>query len=324
MKNDYILSMINDHILSFFKDNMLIIILLIIINHILFSIAMYFILRKEKKNKILGLIPIVNVYEYLKICELPFILFFVPVCNVVMLFLSPLKFANMYRCNKLETFLGFLFPVLLLNYVAFSDMMNKRIIWENRYLPNQASVDALDKKLIDLSNGIVEPPEKEYIFFRKKVTQKDTMKGMTTEEFIDNIENKSLEANKVEDPSRFEEVIEQVEVMEEPKKLDKKVEQSVETMDDINVDATIKSLENIDELEEKAIDKEKMDDGVDKNEYKKYEGTKASDEAIAFGGTARKEQVAASDGNDRDLKCPRCGSSLVGANGFCPGCGMKI
>lgn len=306
------------------KEYIIIIVLYTVINYILFSIAMYFILRKEKKNKINGLIPIVHAYEYLKICELPFILLLVPVCNIIMLFLSPLKFAKMYRCNKIETFLGLFFPTLLLNYIAFSDMTNKRIILENRYLPNQKSIDELDKKLIDLSNGIIPPKEKDYIFFRKKITQKSTMKGLSTEEFIDNVENKSIELNKVEDPSKFEEILEQVDIMEEPKSIEKAADQVVETMDDVAVDVTIKSLENIDELEEKSIVQEKNDDGVDKNEYKKYEGAKISDEAIAFGGENLKEEAESVQAKNDDLKCSRCGSSLVGAKGFCPGCGMKI
>ena len=303
------------------KEYIIGIILWAIINHILFSIAMYFILRKEKKNKILGLIPIVNVYEYLKICELPFILFFVPVCNVVMLFLSPIKFARMYRCNKLETFFGLLFPTIFLNYVAFSDMMNKHIVLDGNYLPNQVAVDKLDKELIDLANGIEKPKEKDYIFFHKKITQKKTMKGLSTDEFIDDIENRSIAANQNESPERFEGIIEQVELVEEEKPIEKVVE---ETLDEINVDATIKSLENIDELEAQAIDKDKKDDGVDKNEYKGYEDAQKSDEAIAFGGKEQKENRESIKTKNDEHRCPRCGSSLVGATGFCPGCGMKI
>lgn len=306
------------------KEYIIFIILYMVINYIFFSIAMYFILRKEKKHKINGLIPIIHLYEYIKICELPFILVFIPVCNIIMLFLSPIKFTGMYRCNKFETFLGLLFPTLVMLYIAFSDKTNKRIIEEFRYLPNQKSIDDLDKKLIDLSNGIKPPVEKDYIFFRKKITQKKTMKGLSTEEFIDDVENKSIQANKVEDPSKYEEILEQVELIEEPKKMEKKVEPAVENMDEINVDATIKSLENIDQLENKSIDQEKKDDGVDKNEYKEYEGVKASTEAIAFGGQAQDEEAKKGEAKKDDLKCPRCGSSLVGANGFCPGCGMKI
>ena len=44
--------------------------------------------------------------------------------------------------------------------------------------------------------------------------------------------------------------------------------------------------------------------------------------AIAFGG--KEEYENQSQARKDELKCPRCGSSLVGANGTCPGCGAKI
>lgn len=310
------------------KVCIILLIIISIINYILFCVGMYFILRKEKKNKNLALIPLVNIYQYLKICELPFLILLVPVCNIVMLILSPIKLAKMYRCNKVETVLGVFFPFLFINYIAFSDMTNKRIIEKKVYLPNQQSVDNLDKKLIDLSNGIIEPEEKEYIFFRKKKNVAvDTISTSFTEEYIDNIEKKSINDNINEDASKYEEILEQIEIMETDQKnqvLTNESEDFIETLDDAKVDMTIKSLDNIDTLEEMSIQKEKSDDGIDKNEYKDFEGVKSSNEAIAFGGEERKEKVYSVQTKKDELKCPRCGSSLVGANGFCPGCGSKI
>ena len=306
----------------------MLLIILSIINYILFCIGMYFILRKEKKNRNLALIPVANIYQYLKICELPFLVVFIPLCNVVMLMLSPIKLAKMYRCNKIETILGVIFPFLFINYVAFSDMTNKRIIEKKMYLPNQQSVDNLDKKLIDLSNGIVEPTEKEYIFFKKKKNDDITfISSSSTEEYIDNIEKKSINDNINEDITKYEEIVEQVEILENEQNNEKSPninEDFIETLDEKIEDMTIRSLDTIDVLEEKNIEKEKKDDGVDKNEYKDFEGVKASNEAIAFGGEERKENVYSAQTQKDELKCSRCGSSLVGSNGFCPGCGAKI
>lgn len=305
----------------------LILVILSIINYILFCIGMYFILRKEKKNKNLALIPLVNVYQYLKICELPFFVILIPVCNIVMLILSPIKLAKMYRCNIWETILGVIFPFLFINYIAFSDMTNKRINEKNMYLPNQQSVDNLDKKLIDISNGIVEPKEKEYIFFRKKKNNVENLSASITEEYIDNIEKKSIYNNVNEDVTKYEEIVEQIEVLENVKNNVESIDEDediIETLDDARIDITIKSLDNLDDVEERSIENDKKDDGIDKNEYKDFEGVKASNEAIAFGGEERKERVYSAQTKKDELKCSRCGSSLVGSNGFCPGCGAKI
>ncbi|MDE6142345.1 MAG: hypothetical protein K2G03_07045 [Bacilli bacterium] len=289
---------------------------------------MYFILRKDKKNKRLALIPIINIYQYLKICELPFWVVLIPLCNVVMLILSPIKLAKMYRCNKLETVLGIFFPFLFINYIAFSDMTNKRINEKKMYLPNQQSVDNLDRKLIDLSNGIIEPEEKEYIYFKKKKNNDvEFLSSSMTEEFIDNIEKKSIYNDINEDATKYEEIVEQIEVLENDQKNTKSTIENneiIETLDDARIDMTIKSLDNLSVLEERNIEKEKNDDGIDKNEYKDFEGVKASNEAIAFGGEKRKEKVYSVQAKKDELKCSRCGSSLVGSNGFCPGCGAKI
>ena len=310
------------------KVFMIILIILSIINYILFCIGMYFILLKEKKNKNLALIPIVNLYQYLKICELPFFIVLIPFCNIVMLILSPIKLAKMYRCNKIEMLLGVIFPFLFINYVAFSDMTNKRITEKNMYLPNQKSVEELDKKLIDLSNGIVAPKEKEYIYFKKKKANNvENIRESMTEEYIDNIEKKSMAANINEDATKYEEIIEQIEVMENKEDKANTLntdEEVIETLDDAKIDVTIKSLDNLDTLEEKSIIREKNDDGIDKNEYKDFEGVQSSNEAIAFGGEERKEKVYSTQSKKDELKCSRCGSSLVGSNGFCPGCGAKI
>ena len=167
-----------------------------------------------------------------------------------------------------------------------------------------------------------------YIYFKKKKANNvENIRESMTEEYIDNIEKKSMAANINEDATKYEEIIEEIEVMENKEDKANTLntdEEVIETLDDAKIDVTIKSLDNLDTLEEKSIIREKNDDGIDKNEYKDFEGVQSSNEAIAFGGEERKEKVYSTQSKKDELKCSRCGSSLVGSNGFCPGCGAKI
>ena len=61
---------------------------------------------------------------------------------------------------------------------------------------------------------------------------------------------------------------------------------------------------------------------VDTAKYEQYKQKEASNESIAFGGTKKEED--STHNKNEELKCPRCGSSLIGANDYCPGCGLKI
>lgn len=305
------------------NNTMTIIIIILIVNYVLFCSGMYFLLRKEHKNKWLGLIPMINLFQYLKICELPFILIFIPLCNIVMLILSPIKLAKMYRCNIIETVFGLLIPTIFLNYIAFSDMTNKRIVEKNEYLPNQKSVDKLDRELIDLANGIYPKREKEYIIFRKRKKQKSkTVKNLSTQEYLDDLEAKVNNSVQSEDITKYEEVLEQIDILEE--ETEPQIKKDIETLDEINVDNIINSLDEIDKIEKKSIKTEKQDTGIDNNEYEEYKAFTPSNEAIAFGGEEKKENTYSVQSKKDDLKCSRCGSSLVGAKGYCPGCGAKI
>lgn len=61
---------------------------------------------------------------------------------------------------------------------------------------------------------------------------------------------------------------------------------------------------------------------VDNAIYHELETEGPTDIAIAFGGSEQKEN--STHGKENENKCSRCGSSLIGANGFCPGCGAQL
>lgn len=83
------------------------------------------------------------------------------------------------------------------------------------------------------------------------------------------------------------------------------------------------SIDNIDLLEDNIITQNSVDKNIETN-IKEYQENKPTDIAIAFGGEKQVENLVGVQTKNDELKCSRCGSSLVGANGYCPGCGSAI
>ena len=104
--------------------------------------------------------------------------------------------------------------------------------------------------------------------------------------------------------------------------------QELEILDDItpsndNLKNEKITISNLDSFENSIIANNKNDVLLNSS-YKDNISTLPSTEAIAFGGEQQIENTYSSQAKNDELKCPRCGSSLVGAKGICPGCGMQV
>ncbi len=193
-------------------------------------------------------------------------------------------------------------------YIAFSNRKNIDFIVDDVYVKNIAAIDKLEKKLE--TDG-----ESDFDFNSLNSVQENTVANENN--LIDDIEE-----NIVADEYIFDDI-------EEIKEFDVEVPSAdefdnneiVEIDDTISIDNL--SLENVDNLE-KRIEIESSAEKKIETDIQEYKVEGPSEEAIAFGGKQKIENVDSVQTKNDSLKCSRCGSSLVGANGYCPGCGMKI
>lgn len=129
-------------------------------------------------------------------------------------------------------------------------------------------------------------------------------KNIEDEFFFSNIENQNnIEKNNTE-INTLPHIVDDLELFE-----------IIEQDKDIQLTAN-----NVDKLDDNIANmKEHI---VDNAVYQEYKTEVATDVAIAFGGREQKE--GSTQGKEEENKCSRCGSSLIGANGFCPGCGAQL
>ncbi len=258
-----------------------------------FCLSLWFILKKEKKKEILSIIPILNFYEYYKICKSPFWTFFIPFLNIIVLICLPYRLAYQYNSTKVECVLACLFPFAYLPFIALSDKVNKDIPIEFHYIKNGQDIE-------NLENRLSQAYEEENIYQESPYLER--------QEHI-------VSSNEEINYSDFEESIIDEYVYNDESPKEEKVEEMIELIDEEKiVDNTL-----IDLMEEKGnsdIGNREVETTIEEVEEE------MNTEAIAFGGVSKEESLA--QAKKDDLKCPRCGSSLVGATGFCPGCGNKL
>lgn len=271
-------------------------------------ISLWKIFIKENLPGYFSIIPFYNVYLYYKICSLPFWTIFFPGINIICLFCSTYVITRKYKCKRWQSVLSIFFPWFFMPYIAFSNRKNIDFIVDDVYVKNIAAIDKLEKKLE--TDG-----ESDFDFNSLNSVQENTVANENN--LIDDIEE-----NIVADEYIFDDI-------EEIKEFDVEVPSAdefdnnefVEIDDTISIDNL--SLENVDNLE-KRIEIESSAEKKIETDIQEYKGEGPSEEAIAFGGKQKIENVDSVQTKNDSLKCSRCGSSLVGANGYCPGCGMKI
>ncbi len=283
---------------------------LIIVTYIL---SFWFIFKKENIKEIYSLIPFYNIYKIFEIIKIPFYTIFIPLVNLVVLVVVPYKLLKRYKRPKWMMTLSIFLPFVFMPYIAFSNRCAKpkdmktaiRTLFELENIENnlESNLDIDDLSFSeDLNLG-------------KSI--KESAFTSETEKMIDNIEK-----NSIVDDYYFEN-----EIVDE--ELEKKVEKDTGAIDD-NIEEIIEIFEqeenslsasSIDTIDEQLRNNENIKH-VDNAKYEEYKKREASNESIAFGGKNKEEN--ATHNKNETLKCPICGSSLIGANGYCPGCGLKI
>lgn len=273
-------------------------------------ISLWKIFLKENIPGYYSVIPFYNVYRYFKICGLPFWTIFIPVINVICLLCSTYIITKKYRCERWQSILSIFFPFVFMPYIAFSDKRNIDFVVDNLYVKNMADIDELE---IRLEKDDFKDFNSDYI--------------SNTNSTINNIVEKDSFIDKIEDGIVSDEyVYDDAETIKEqdivvPSVNDFDNNEFIEINDDIVADGL--SLNGIDKLEKKIEVENSVEKKIETN-IQEFKEVEASKEAIAFGGKQKIENVDSVQTKHDELKCARCGSSLVGAAGFCPGCGAKI
>lgn len=288
-----------------------------ILSTIIFVISLWKIFEKEGFKPYYSIIPFVNIYYYFKICKLPFWTIFIPLVNIVVLACSTYRIAFEYKQKKSICILGIFFPFIVLPMIAFSDAQNKRLDKSTNPFKTLLEIDNLENKL---SNN--------YDFENIDFIENEDF-NPDNNDFISNTDNmiNEIEQNSISDEYFFEEDFDIPEEVTPPVEevigiptLDDTEEELVELFES---DPNSLTTAGIEELENK-MQAESQIKRVDNANYKEYETIGPSSEAIAFGGEKQIENANAAKAKTEELKCPRCGSSLIGANDYCPGCGSKL
>ncbi len=301
---------LND-LLSFISNTYHGLLPILIIYYILLVICFYKLLEKEEQPGWIALIPLYNLYVFTKLVRIPLVLWFIPILNLVTLIAMPYNLARQYGLPDWQRCLAIFFPYIMIPYIAFSDIKNKDKINKFKYLKYGYEIDDLDSKLKVYTNDNLVVDDNDIIVGKKLKIDKPSKQA----QFLDSLEFNADENELVDEQEliRIKPPILSAEPIEEMK--------DEEEMVEIEEEENPTNLEAINELEENL--EEKKDEKVEvKQDIQEYEEIGPSMNAIAFGG--KEEYENQSQARNDELKCPRCGSSLVGANGTCPGCGAKI
>jgi hypothetical protein len=292
----------------------IILITLLVLVAISYTISLWFIFKKENIKEYYALIPFFNIYKLFKIINIPFYMIFIPLANIVVIDLIPYKLLKRYKREKWLEILSIFFPYIIICYIAFS----KKCVPEKN--PRSAIKTLLE--LENIENNLENYAEINDFSFGGAFDEK---KEINKQKYISNTEEmiNKMEKNAIVDDYYFEN-----EVVDE--QLESKKQESTIPNVDNNITDIIEIFDqeenslltsSIDNMEEKLKNDNKIK-RIDNAEYKDYKQKESSNESIAFGGKEKREN--ATHTKNEETKCSRCGSSLVGATGYCPGCGLKI
>lgn len=276
------------------------------INCIVLIISLWKIFKKENIPQYYAFIPFLNIYKYYKICGLPFWTIFIPVVNIIVFICSPYVIVKKYRCKKWQCMLAILFPFIFLPFIAFSDKKNINYIYDNTYIKNIKDIDNLENHLkndtsfvseLDLDNS-----------------------NIVVDNSLDSISE--IENDIINDEIIYDDIQENNEVLESNNKIENNENDFIEINDDVDINTM--SLSEVETLENNIEISNTVEKKIEKN-IEGYKQVGPSEEAIAFGGKKVIENIYSVQTKNDELKCKRCGSSLVGAvNNICPGCGAPI
>ena len=272
----------------------------------IFIVCLYFILRKANYKGWLAIIPFANLYCYFEIIKVEWYYAYIPILNVIVMFLSPYLLGYQFNQKKPIRALGIFFPLFFFPYIAFSNAQYIHPAPPSLKLKTVNDIDVLEKEII----AAVEKEESgsKIVYEKKQVKNPKPEKTAKSKELemVDNIDtqfqNIAQFDEDIEDVMPTAVVTQKTEEIIPPEELEEGLEDS-----DI-----IENIAEIEKIEKEGIEKGK-DKQIDTNDYKELEQEQKSDEKIAFNQEKQTE-----------LTCPRCGSSLIGATTTCPGCGIDI
>lgn len=311
-----------------------ILLIITILYTIMLMISLFKIYDKENYNKYLALIPIYNLYYYFKIIDLPYFLVFIPIINIITLFLAPSLLSHEYGFSRLFSFLSVLFPFILIPYIAFSKHINIHTKKSRTFVHTVHDIDVLEDKLKN---------NKELINFDPYGNSYEQIKDASklNKKFKTNIDKKieKIETNAIQDD--LNDLLYGEELKKETPKMSQK---ELEKLDESNIENLEEDIDTQDQLIEvydsKDIRKEGIEAFQNKIEantniqvennanYHEYKVAQKSLSSIAFGGTNNSSIISNAKTEAKnianDLKCPTCGSSIAGSNGVCPGCGHDV
>lgn len=281
---------------------------------ITYTLSLWFIFKKEDIKELYSLIPFYNFYKIFQLVKIPFYTIFIPLVNAVVIILLPYKLLKRYKMPRWMMNMSVFFPYVFMPYIAFSDKCQKP-------KDMKKSIKTLFE-LENIENNLENNLDIDDLAYKEELSIEDDDKNKNftskTEEMIENIEK-----NSIVDDYYFENEVVNVEL--ENKKgpndiqiLDSDVDDIVEIFDQ---EGNSLSSSTIDTIDEQLKNNENIV-RVDNAKYEQYKQREESNESIAFGGTKKEEDATHS--KNSELICVRCGSSLVGASDFCPGCGLKI
>ena len=309
---------------------------------ICFHISLIFIMKKIEMNWILALIPFVNLYHYMKIIKLNPVWIFIPGFNIIVFIASPILLGYHFGLSYLLRDLGLFFPGLLFLYVAFNpkvkyihrklsnlnlnsykdiDVLEKRIEEEIEEYNNESDLIKKKKKKKKRKDDYVEPEHKPNLadILDQKLSTMQKEDVIVTDADLINVVSPTLD-KKDENKNREELLLDYD--YDDVSNLN-----SNDTFDDINEEKV--TLEGVQKIEKESIESNKKEI-VDNATYEELKDEEKSDTEIAFNVDEKDLKddkvitVIDSKNTATSLKCPRCGSDLVGATDHCPGCGADI
>lgn len=288
---------------------------IILLNIIVLYVSLWFIFKKQKIKPLYSLIPFYNIYIYFGICKIPFFTIFIPLVNLVALACAPYKLAKLYSLPKKLCISSFFIPFVILPFIAFSDYtMIENNEYEKTPIRTVQELEQIETKLTENSCN-------DYFFDNNK-TELDLSENYKskTDKAIEEIEENAI----IDD--YFFDNLDVNPFVKKSSRTDNKIQKQNDQEENIidifnqNYDYFF-SANEIDELDENLAN----DANITKEnifQAKDYIKEGPSIQAIAFGGEYQKENL--NKAIKEELKCPRCGSSLIGAGNSCPGCGMNL
>lgn len=280
-----------------------------VILSIVFILSLFFIFKKCYKRGYYAFIPFFNIYEYMEICHLSWYWGFIPFVNIIVFFASPYLIGYQFGQKEYIKIFGILCPILFFPYIAFSNASYIHPKIESSFINSVNDIENLEKKIMnDIRNEE-----------QNSIVEQKTVKSNKDSNYDSSQTQKEILLNQLD--NNYSKLEQEDIIIDDVININTDIkEEEVKTyanddfieLDDFNYDLNVDSINIVNEIEKNTIMKGK-ETAIDNSDYKEIKDEEKTDEEIAFD---QKEK--------RQLVCPKCGSSLIGATNICPGCGMDL